>query len=128
MTASFRTVRGRTIVAALCDELAFWRTDEDSSSPDVEIIAALKPAMSTVPGAVLLKASSPYAQRGVLWNDYQKHFGKDSATLVWQASTRVMNPTVPQSWIDEETEKDPANAAAEYQARFQKRSRSLRFT
>ena len=48
-TASFRTVRGYTIVAALCDEIAFWRT-EDSASPDTEIIAALRPAMATVPG------------------------------------------------------------------------------
>ena len=38
--------------------------------------------------------------------------------LVWQADTRTMNPTVPQSFIDTETEKDPANAAAEYGAQF----------
>jgi hypothetical protein len=61
-TASFRTVRGRTVVAALCDELSFWRTDEGTANPDTEIIAALKPAMATIPGARLLKASSPYAQ------------------------------------------------------------------
>lgn len=118
MTASFRTIRGRTVVAALCDELAFWRTDEESANPDSEIIGALKPSMATIPGAVLLKASSPYARRGVLWDDHRKHFGKDSDVLVWQAPTRTMNPSVPQSFIDDETEKDPANAAAEYGAQF----------
>jgi hypothetical protein len=66
----------------------------------------------------MLKASSPYARRGVLWDDYQRHFGKDTATLVWQAPTRLMNSTVPQSFIDEETEKDPAAASAEYGANF----------
>ena len=65
-TASFRTVRGYTIIAALCDEIAFWRTD-DSASPDTEILAALRPAMATVPGAMLLCASSPYARRGALY-------------------------------------------------------------
>jgi hypothetical protein len=118
MTASYRTVRGRTIVAALIDELAFLRTDEDTANPDSEIIKALKPSLASVPGAVLLKASSPYAQRGVLWEDFRKHFGKDSATLVWQAATRRMNPSIPQSFIDAEIEEDPANAAAEYGAQF----------
>ena len=32
-TASFRTVRGYTVVAALLDELAFWQ-GEDSSNPE----------------------------------------------------------------------------------------------
>jgi hypothetical protein len=117
-TASFRTIRGRTVVAALCDELAFWMGD-DSANPDVEIIAALKPAMATIPRALMLKASSPYSRRGALWNDHRKHFGKDdSPILVWQAATRVMNPSVPQAFIDGAYEDDPANAAAEYGALF----------
>jgi hypothetical protein len=81
-TASFRTIRGRTVVASLLDELAYWRT-EDTANPDTEIVAALRPAMATIPRAMMLKASSPYARRGALWNNYRKHFGKDdSATLV----------------------------------------------
>jgi hypothetical protein len=51
LAASFRTVRGYTLVAALCDEIAFWRSDE-STNPDTEIIAALRPAMATVPNAM----------------------------------------------------------------------------
>jgi hypothetical protein len=81
-TASHRTIRGRTIVAALCDEQSFWRNDEGTANPDIEIINALRPAMATIPGARLLKASSPYAKRGVLWNDYKKHFGQDASTTL----------------------------------------------
>jgi hypothetical protein len=118
VTANYKTIRGRTVVCALCDELAFWPAD-GASSPDKEIIAALRPAMATVPGAQLLKASSPYARRGVLWNDYAKHFGKDdSTTLVWQAATRDMNPSVPEGFIQAAYEDDPASAAAEYGAAF----------
>ena len=117
-TASFRTVRGYSIVAALLDEIAFWPS-EDSANPDTEIVAALRPAMATVPGAVLLCASSPYARRGALWNSYDRHFGKEGdSVLIWQAATRTMKPTVPQSIVDEALADDPARASAEYLAKF----------
>ena len=124
-TASYRSTRGYTIVAALCDELAYWRTD-DAAEPDYEILTAIKPGMATIPGAMLLCASSPYARRGALYDAYRKHFGKENdPILVWQASTRTMNPTVPQSFIDEEIERDPASAAAEYGAEFRRDIESL---
>jgi phage terminase large subunit-like protein len=76
-TASFKTTRGYTLVAVLADELAFW-SSEGSANPDTEIIGAVRPAMATVPGAVLLCASSPYARRGALWEAYRRHYGKAS--------------------------------------------------
>jgi hypothetical protein len=118
-TASYRTTRGYTIAAALLDELAFWSTSEEAAEPDKEIIAAIRPAMSTIPGSMLLCASSPYARRGALWDAYKKHHGKDSSTvLVWQASTRLMNPTIPEYVIEDAYENDPASAAAEHGAEF----------
>ena len=117
-TASFKTVRGYTIVAALCDELAFWPTD-DAADPDYEVINALRPGMATIPNAMLLCASSPYARRGALWDAHRRHHGKDGdPILVWHADTRTMNPTVAQRVIDEAAERDPAMAAAEYGAQF----------
>lgn len=119
-TASYRSTRGYTIAAALCDELAFWPSD-DAAEPDYEILAAIKPGMATVSEAMLLCASSPYARRGSLFDAYRKHFGKDNdPVLVWQADTRTMNPTVSQSVIDEAMERDPASAAAEYGAEFRR--------
>jgi hypothetical protein len=117
LTASFRTVRGYSLVACLADEIAFWRSDE-SANPDTEILAAIRPAMATIPGAMLLCASSPYARRGAMWTAFRKHFGKPGPVLVWKADTRTMNPTVPQSVIDEAMEADPASAGAEYGAQF----------
>lgn len=117
-TSSFRSVRGYTIVAALLDELAFW-SSEDASDPDFEVLNAIRPGMSTIPNAMLLCASSPYARRGVLWDAHRQHFGKDrDPVLVWQAPTRKMNPSVPQSYIDGEYTRDPASAAAEFGAQF----------
>jgi hypothetical protein len=115
--ASFRSTRGYTLIAALLDEVAFWRSD-DSANPDKEILAALRPGMATIPGAMLLCASSPYARRGVLWDAFKRHYGKDTPVLVWKAPTRTMNPSVGQSMIDAAIEADPASAAAEYMAEF----------
>jgi hypothetical protein len=118
-TASFRSTRGYTIIAALLDELAFWPTDEHSSEPDTEVLAALRPGMATIPGAMLLCASSPYARKGELWNTHRKHFGKDDdPVLLWHAPTRAMNATVPQRVIDAAMDADPARANAEYGAVF----------
>ena len=60
-TCSYRTVRGYTFAAVLCDELAFWRSD-DSANPDDEIINAVRPGMATIPNAMLLCGSSPVRQ------------------------------------------------------------------
>jgi hypothetical protein len=57
-TASYRTTRGYAFCAVLCDELASWRSD-DSANPDVEVLAAVRPGMTTVHGAMLICASSP---------------------------------------------------------------------
>lgn len=117
-TSNYRSVRGYTLIGGLVDELAFLRSD-DSASPDVEVLAALRPGMSTIPGAMLLCASSPYARRGALWDAFQRWYGKDDApVLVWKAPTREMNPTVGQRTIDEAMSRDPAAARAEYFAEF----------
>jgi hypothetical protein len=118
-TSSFKTVRGYAIVAALLDEIAFWETDENSASPDVEVINAIRPAMATIPNSMILAASSPHSRRGALWDAYRKHHGKDGdSVLVWQAPTRTMNPSVPQAFIDAHMEDDEARASAEYLATF----------
>jgi hypothetical protein len=116
-TANFRSVRGATIVAALLDELAFWQ-GEDSANPDREVITALKPAMITIPNAMLLCASSPYAKKGALYDAYTRYFGKDGPILVWNAPSTKMNPTIPQSEVDAAIEADPADASAEWLACF----------
>jgi hypothetical protein len=117
MTADFRSVRGYTAVALLLDEVTFWPSENSNAA--AEVITALRPAMATVPGAMILCASSPYAKKGVLYDAYREHFASNGdSTLFWRAPTRVMNPSVPESFIAAETAKDPASAAAEYGAEF----------
>ena len=116
--ASYRTTRGYTLAAVLCDEIAFWRSD-DSAEPDYAILDALRPGLGTLPGAMLLCASSPYAQSGALFDAYRRYYAQDHApVLVWRAATRTMNPTFPQATIDAAMERDPSSAASEYMAEF----------
>ena len=118
VTASYRTARGYTLVAVLCDELAFWPTDQ-SAEPDYAILDALRPGLATIPGAMLLCASSPYAKRGALWDAFRRYFGTDDRdVLVWKAATREMNPSVPLAVVNRAIERDPASAGAEYNAEF----------
>jgi hypothetical protein len=116
-TASFRSVRGYTCAAVLIDEIAFLR-DENSANPDQEVLAALRPSLATVPGSMLLAASSPYARRGALFEVYRRHYAQDGAILVWSSDTLTMNPTVPQRVISEAEERDPASAESEWHGRF----------
>jgi hypothetical protein len=117
-TASIRSTRGYTVVAYIGDEIALWRSDE-SANPDTEILNAVRPAMATIPGALLLGISSPYARRGAMWEAFRDHYGHDGdPVLVWRADTRTMNPSVPEDFITTAYARDPASAAAEFGAEF----------
>ncbi len=117
--ASFRTIRSISAVSAIADEVAFWRDAETSVNPDAEVIAALRPALLTT-GGIFVGISSPYASRGELFSAYDRHYGPkgDPLRLVAKATSRTMNPSLPQEEIDRAYADDPARAGAEYGAEF----------
>jgi hypothetical protein len=120
-TANFRAVRGYSLIGVICDEIAFWSTDDAGANPDTEILNGLRPGMATVPGALLIAISSPYARRGALWEAYRKHYAQDGdPVLVWQAPTVAMNPSVDSQVIADAYLADEAAAAAEYGAEFRR--------
>jgi hypothetical protein len=116
--ATFRGVRGFTTVAVVCDEIAFWRSDE-SANPDKEILQALRPSLAST-GGLLACITSPHSTRGASYDAHKKDFGPDGdpLILVAQAPTWVMNPSLPQRVIDKAYADDPISAAAEYGAQF----------
>jgi phage terminase large subunit-like protein len=59
---SFRTVRGRTLLACIMDEVSFWR-DESSATPDLETYRAVLPSLATTNG-MLIGISLPIANLG----------------------------------------------------------------
>jgi hypothetical protein len=115
--ASFRSTQGSTCVGVMCDEIAFWRSD-DSANPDTEVLRALRPSLMTTQGP-LVAISSPYARRGELWKAYRRHYGNDDSTaLVVQAASEVMSPDLDRDFIAAQYADDPVAAAAEYGANF----------
>lgn len=107
-TSSFRGIRGRTIVAAILDELSFFR--DEGANPDKEIILAIKPSMITIPGSRVIGISTPYMKSGVIYENYVNHYGKDdSETLVVCGSSLDFNPTLDKEFIDKEIASDSAN-------------------
>jgi hypothetical protein len=101
----------------VCDELAFWRSD-DSANPDTEILQAVRPGLATTSGP-LICSSSPYGRSGELWKAYKAHHGVDGdPVLTWQAPSLVMNPSIPAHVVEQAFADDPVAASAEYGAQF----------
>lgn len=115
-TNSFRAVRGRTLLAVLFDEVAFFRSDS-SASPDIETYRAAVPGLATT-GGLLIGFSSPYAKRGLLYNKYRKHYGQNDDILVVQGATTDFNPTIDPHVIEDALEDDPEAAQAEWLGQF----------
>jgi Phage Terminase len=115
--SDFGGVRGPTIACVICDELAFWPSE--GLNPDSEVLAAIRPAMATIPNSKLLCISTAYGQTGSLFDMHKKYFGKDDdEVLVWTADTHSMNPTISQTFVDKEIERDPEAGRAEWLGQF----------
>ena len=117
-TNSFRSVRGRSILAAIFDEVAFWR-DENSATPDVEVHGAVSPGLARVAGSMLVLISSAHKRAGLLYQLWREYYGRDDEdVLVVQGQTLDFNPTFDASVIAKDLERDPQLYGAEYLSRW----------
>jgi len=114
---SFRGLRGYSVPVCVIDELAFFKVQ--GVNVDREVLEAVRPAQATFPGAKLVKISSPYAKQGELWRDFASYYGKNqSQVLIWKAPSKVMNPTISDSFLRREKRRDPDAYRREYEAEF----------
>jgi hypothetical protein len=116
-TNSFRTIRGRTLLAVVGDETAFWR-DESSAQPDVETYRACIPALAAANG-IWIGISSGYRKIGLLYQKWKDHYGVSSDdVLVIQGSTEQFNPTIDKAVIARAMKADPEAAISEWGGAF----------
>lgn len=119
-------LRGRTVVAALFDECAFFR-DEASVVNDAELYRAVLPRI--VPGGQLLMSSTPWAESGLLFELFAANHGSPSTCTAVRAPTTLMRTDAPHilRMVAREAERDPENTAREYGAEFMTRGAGLFF-
>ena len=114
---SFRSVRGRTLLACIFDEVSFWR-DETSTTPDIETYRAVLPALLTTNG-MLIGISTPYRRIGLLHAKHKQHFGQNRAdVLVVQGTNAEFNLTLDAEAIEAQRRDDPESGISEWGAEF----------
>jgi hypothetical protein len=114
---SFRSIRGKTLLAAIFDEVAYWRS-EDSAQPDHEVFSAVLPSLVTT-GGLLVGISTTYRRAGLLHAKFRDHYGQDSDdVLVVKGSTLQFNRTLDPAAVDAMKLADPAAAASEWMGEF----------
>jgi hypothetical protein len=115
---SYRSVRGRSILCAIFDEVAFWRS-EDSASPDFEVAGAVTPGLARVPGSTLILISSAHKRSGLLYQKWKDHYGKsDDDVLVVRGTTLQFNPSFDAKAIARQLASDPQLYGAEYNSEW----------
>jgi hypothetical protein len=111
------SLRGPSWIAVIFDEAAQFR-DESAAVNDEELYAAVMPRL--LPGGVVLFLSTPWAQEGLFYKLASENHGAARAAVVAIATTLVMRDHDPDiaAIIAIERERDPDNAAREYDAVF----------
>ena len=75
-TNTHRGVRGRSILRAVLDEAAHYRS-ENSSNPDFELHGALTPGLARVKGSRMVLISSTHKRSGLLYQRFKDYYGRD---------------------------------------------------
>lgn len=107
--------RGLPIFLLVFDEIAHYRTE--GVKADYTIHSALRPRQAQFPGAKCLKITTVGAKQGLFWKEFDAGFEVPSRLTI-QAATRIVNPVIPQPFIDKEYKRDPDNAEREFGAIF----------
>jgi hypothetical protein len=110
-------VRGRSLVCAVLDEAAFFR-DADSVVNDSEIFKAIAPRVT--PGGLVVIASTPWAEVGLLHSEFSANHGAPRTALAAHAPTLLLRDGDPgvEAMVRRERDRDPDNARREFDAEF----------
>jgi hypothetical protein len=120
MTSDQRRIRGRTMIAAVLDEVGHWRAEATANADD-SIYEALSPSLSTMGGGMIIGISSPHMRRGLLYRKITEHWAKNGdPVLVARAPTWKLHPALSRDSevIEAAYKRNPSWADAEYGANW----------
>lgn len=119
-------LRGRSLVAAVLDEAAFFR-DEDYAINDAEIFKAVSPRV--MPEGQVIIASTPWAEGiGLLYSEFNDNHGAPKTAIAAHAPTLLLRDDAKtRTMVERERERDPDNAAREFDAVFMSAGAGLFF-
>jgi hypothetical protein len=119
LASDYRSLRGRTLLLGILDEAAFLRSEDSNSTvPDIECARALLPGLATTQGMLCI-LSSPYRKQGLLFERHRRFFGRnDNVTLVIQAASTLLNPTLDTSIIASAEDADAVASRSEWGGLF----------
>ncbi len=114
--------RGLPICAFILDEVGHYQVE--GIKADEGIYNSLRPRMAQFPNAKVILISTPSAKQGLLWSFFKEGFDVPQRFTA-QAPTTLMNPVIPEEFIDRERKRDPDYAAREFDAIFAERTASF---
>lgn len=111
------TARGVTVIAVLLDEAAFYLDEATGVVNDRTIFNAIIPRL--LAGGQILIVSSPWAQTGLLAEEFRTNHGQPTTALAAHCPTLVMRdePDICEM-VAREWQRDAANARRELGAEF----------
>lgn len=111
------TARGVPIIGVLLDECAFYRDELTGAVNDRDIFNAIIPRL--LPGGQVLLVSTPWAESGLLYTEFTRNRGAPTTALAAFCPTLLMRDDAEtRSKVEMERQRDPDNAAREYDAQF----------
>ena len=114
------SVRGMAVAVVILDEAAHFAGIDGSPLDAGEVWDAIVPATAQFPAGRGLVLSTPRFATGWFADICaQASSGRFADMRHWHASTAEMNPRIPASFLEGESEKDPANYRREYLADFE---------
>jgi hypothetical protein len=109
-------VQGWTSPMIWCDEASNFTQEDESASDLSAVLDALRPSISTIPGAKVLVTSLPGPKAGTLWSKWESRF--DEGAMVFRAASADANPSLLESEEFRKAQKKPEYFKLYYSGEF----------
>jgi len=113
---SIGKVRGVSLICFIGDECAHWKVE--GRDVDVDVLDSVRPGLD-FDYSKLVKISTPYMQRGEIYQDYKDFYGKaNEDVIVFQGDTLLFNPTYSEKKLAKLKKRKPLTYRTEHEAFF----------